>query len=294
MTEDLARKIAGTVLGLCPPELRLHLQFLRVHRRWGNFRAPRTFSEKVQYRKLYAVEPRFADFSDKVLVKHVVSKRLGSEWVIPTLWAGPRLPPLDERNWPLPFVIKANHGSGWNLFVREARDLDWPAIERMTSAWLARDFAPFTFEEHYRLISRQLLVEPLIGEPSAPPPDFKFFAFDGEVAFIQVDTDRFTHHRRCFYDPGWHKLPFALKHPLEEADVPRPRYLAKMIRAAEALARDFDFARVDFYELPEGPKFGEITFMPGSGFEAFHPSSKDEEVGRLWRLSATARRGAAA
>ena len=56
--------------------------------------------------------------SDKVLIKDFVSQKLGNEYVIPTLWHGTKLPPRDSRTWPKPYVIKANHGSTWNIFVR--------------------------------------------------------------------------------------------------------------------------------------------------------------------------------
>ena len=37
-----------------------------------------------------------------------------------------------------------------------------------------------------------------------------------------------------------------------------------MIQAAEILAEDFPFVRVDFYEVGNVPKFGEMSFYPES------------------------------
>lgn len=44
-----------------------------------------------------------------------------------------------------------------------------------------------------------------------------------------------------------------------------------MIAAAETLGRAFDFVRVDLYDLGVIPRFGEMTFYPGSGLDPFDP-----------------------
>jgi hypothetical protein len=55
-----------------------------------------------------------------------------------------------------------------------------------------------------------------------------------------------------------------------------------MIDAAEKIGGAFEFVRVDLYDLEEGPKFGEATFAPGSGYEKFSPPQYDEILGRAW------------
>ena len=55
------------------------------------FSFPKTFNEKVYRRKLLDRDPRLPVRADKVLVKKFVEDKLGSEWVIPTLWHGPDL-----------------------------------------------------------------------------------------------------------------------------------------------------------------------------------------------------------
>jgi hypothetical protein len=56
-----------------------------------------------------------------------------------------------------------------------------------------------------------------------------------------------------------------------------------MIAAAEILAEDLPFVRVDFYELHDQPKFGEMTFYPASGFDYFDPPEWDVKIGAFWR-----------
>ena len=68
-----------------------------------------------------------------------------------------------------------------NIFVRRADDLDWGRIEEVCRDWLGRVFDNGG-EWHYRLIKRQLLVEPFLGGSDALPLDYKLWTFNGGVS----------------------------------------------------------------------------------------------------------------
>ena len=55
-----------------------------------------------------------------------------------------------------------------------------------------------------------------------------------------------------------------------------------MIRVAEKLASDFNFVRVDLYNVNGKIVFGELTFYPGSGYGKFTPDSYDFEFGKYF------------
>lgn len=110
------------------------------------------------------------------------------------------------------------------------------------------------------------------------PADYKFFCFNGEPRFAQVDTDRFTHHRDMF-DLEWKRLPFNIEYASSGRDIPRPGNLETMISAERALSRGFPFVRVDLYSIGERVIFSEMTWYPGGGFERFSPDIHDLHVG---------------
>ena len=58
-----------------------------------------------------------------------------------------------------------------------------------------------------------------------------------------------------------------------------------MREAAERLGAEFDFVRVDFYEIDGQPFFGEMTFYPDSGLGTFTPTAFDLTLGALWEIS---------
>jgi TupA-like ATPgrasp len=244
---------------------------------------PRTFNEKVQRLKLLNRDPRLPEREDKILVKEFVGERLGNEWVTPTLWQGEYLPPLEQRHWPIPFVIKANNGCGWNVFVRTESDLNWPHIERLVAEWRRAPFGIDMGEWLYGEIKPGLLVEPFLGDVSKLPVDYKLWTFGGRVRFVEVITDRENGLKTTMFDPDWHRLPFTVGYLPDPRPIPKPASLDRMIKAAEVLAEDFPFVRIDFYEIDNHPRFGEMTFYPGSGHDAFNPLEWDAKAGALWR-----------
>ena len=195
-----------------PPGPSLRLQFVRYVHRIPHFKNPRSFSEKVQYRKLHDRNPILPLYADKIKAKDRVAKILGKEWVIPTLWSGTVLPGPEERNWPLPYVLKANHACEMNIFVRSDADQNWPEIESKVKEWLNIDYYNKVRHEWlYSQIRPQVLVEPYMGDVAKLPTDFKMYVLNGRAQYVQVDTGRENNHLRGFYDRSWTKQPFSLK-----------------------------------------------------------------------------------
>jgi hypothetical protein len=83
----------NSVLNVLPPRLSVQIQYLRAHHRPLNLRRPTRFTEKIQLIKLYGGLGTQGEWVDKVGVKPRVATILGDEWIIPTLWHGPALPP---------------------------------------------------------------------------------------------------------------------------------------------------------------------------------------------------------
>ncbi len=253
--------------------LRLHLTYAWRHRRPLSLGQPTRFTELVQRRKLIDRDARLPGLIDKVGVKRFVADRLGPEWVTPTLWTGTRLPAAAE--WAYPFVVKSRHGCNQRRFVRD-EDHDWPATRRAAATWMRSHYGFWLDEWGYRDVPRGLLVEPFVGPATRLPVDYKLFVFHGRVEAVQVHLDREHDHRWIVFDRDWRRLSPGRGEPRP------PASLAAMIRGAEALGRDFDFVRVDFYDAQPTPRFGEMTFYPGSGLEPVRPAALDRHFGRLW------------
>ena len=254
--------------------IRVHLTYLWQHRRILNLRAPRRFTEWVQFRKLYDRDPRLPQLVDKVAVKTLVAAALGPDWVIPTLWHGRELPAQPPA--PLPLVVKARHGCGHVAFVRTPAE--WEAARSRTACWSEMRYGRWLDEWAYADVPPGMLVEPYIGQGTVLPIDYKLFVFGGRAAFVQVHLDRATSHRWIVMDRNWGRV----SPPTCDPDPVRPTTLARLIAGAERLARGHQFLRIDCYEVAGQPLFGEITIYPGSGLLPVLPDSLDRHMGVLW------------
>jgi hypothetical protein len=266
-----------------PDAMAVRLDYFRVLQAFPDLANPKRFSEKIQHLKLNVRDPRMPMLVDKIQAKKMVSERLGSNWIIPTIWHGEKTTPELLRGLLTPAVLKPNHSSGNILFLN--RDSNFEAASRIANAWLKYDHHVIHREWSYGSFRREVLAEPLIGG-GEPPDDYKFWTFDGEVELIQVDLARFRHHTRQFFSPEWTRLAVSMRYPGSREETPAPQHLQAMLNAARTLSQGFRFARVDLYDVASGPLFGELTFAPEAGLCRFKPPSFDLELGRKWAYPA--------
>lgn len=265
--------------------LRIAVIYAWRHRRLPRLRDPRRFTELVQRRKLDDRDPMLGALSDKIAAKPLVREMLGDAWIIPTLWSGTELPA--DPPAPCPFILKASHGCNQSAVCRTPAD--WPRIRRLARGWTRRAYGLWLDEWAYRNLPRGYLAEPFLGGEQGLPVDYKVYVFGGRAEFVQVHLDRASNHRWLLHDREWRQI----SRP-DLAPVPRPATLTAMLVAAERVAAQFDFARVDFYEIDGVAKFGEITFYPGSGLDPFDPLALDTMLGERWLAARGASRGRAA
>lgn len=274
------KRMAWAIADRMPDRLALHLIYYGHYRRWPNLARPRLYSELLQAAKLGPRDPRLIVQGAKLSAKEFVREHLGEDWLIPTLWSGAVLPASPP--WEPPFVVKANHGSGW-IEVFRPGDTHWAALAEKAHGWVGQTYGRRFREWHYAEMPACLLVEPFVGEDGEFPTDYRLYVFDGRVEFLQVTARERGHDwfRGAFYDRDWGRLPFHSLHPLgEDDDFPPPASFDRMIAAAERLGAGHAFVRVDLYELDGRPTFSEMTFFPGSGYAT--PLEDDVRFGALW------------
>lgn len=288
MSDAISNRFFRYLRGILPDRFAVFLDYYRIFRSLPNIRSPKTLNEKIAWRKLYQHNPLFTLYSDKIAVKKEVAELIGAEHVIETLWAGcsPERIPFDDINPP--YVIKVNHSSGGNIFVRSDRDVDRQGIIASVNRQLSISHGNKAYEWGYLNIPRKVMVERMLVLPGQEvPDDYKFFIYHGKARFIHVDVDRFTRHARNLYDRDWNRLEGQYEYPNADREIARPHSLEKMISIAEAIGARFDFVRVDLYLASGQIYFGEATFYPAAGLGEFFPRELDYKFGEPWK---TARR----
>jgi hypothetical protein len=248
---------------------------------------PTKYSEKITFRKLFDRRPYLTLTSDKYAVREYARAILGED-LAPELYyrtTDPRTIPF--ASLPRRFAVKATHGSGWNVIVRDARAQDQRTLIATCERWMRSNYARRRDEWAYEDIPPQIIVEELLDDGSGrSPQDIKVLVFNQRVRIVQIDEDRFGDHRRMFLDAEWNVLPIFDFVPQIETRPERPSRLDDIIRYAEALGCDTDFLRVDFYQEGNRVRFGEMTHTPGSGLSPIYPTHWDDRWGAWWEMSA--------
>jgi hypothetical protein len=258
------------------------VRFKNTHGYVPQLASPTSFNEHIFVRMFFASLP-MPSLADKLAAKDYVRLRVGEEFLPAVAWVGTDVNELLTVQLPPgQYVLKANHGWGWNLFLDLPRDFRAKRDEiESASLWLTSRFGyGYEWGEwFYSTFKPQLFLEQFINfNDTKTPDDYKFFCFDGKAIVVEINVDRFTRLRSAFYTPDWKHIPVAYRHaPIE---CPRPRNLQEMVRVAEAIAEGLEFARVDLYsDCKSRIKFGEITLAPGSAFSRFSVFGFDQWLG---------------
>mgnify|MGYP003834835901 FL=1 len=263
------------------------LQFSMIHRFWPNFKKPSSFNEKIWARMLYVRDPMLTLISDKLKVREYVTKKVGDEVLIPLLWVGLSPKDIPYDNLPSRFVIKTNHGCGYNIIVKDKKHLNKKIVEQLITNWLSKNFCLTTYTGSawgYKNIEPMIMIEEFLEENGKPPLDYKFFCFSGRVEYLQINFDRFGDASERILDRHFNVLDVYTGVRLYDGPIKRPENYDEMIRVAETLSAGFDFIRVDLYNVNGKIYFGELTCYPAGGLVAFVPRKWDFIFGEKWIL----------
>lgn len=250
---------------------------------------PKTFSEKTQWLKLYGGFEDVYPLVDKYTVRDWVKEKIGEEYLIPLLGVYDHFDDIDFDKLPDKFMLKTNHGAGWNIAVQDKSKFDKADAKRKMETWLKINYCYLMggLDVQYIHIKPRILVEKFIENDGGDLYDYKFFCFNGEPKIILHILERYTdkEERMIFYDTDWNLMPFNINVPLEQPELPRPKNLDKMLEIARTLSQGFTAVRVDLYSLNDGSiKFGEMTFTTESGISRWHPESANLYMGSLIHL----------
>ena len=247
-----------------------------------NLENPKRYTEKLQWLKLFYRNDLMPVCSDKYEVRAYLTEK-GYEYLLNDLIAVyENVDDFDPEILPDQFVLKASHGSGWNLIVKDKSKVNWFLWKRIMRSWLEQNLYWFGREWNYDKLSPRIIVEKYIDSGDGQLTDYKFFCFNGVVEFIQVDRDRFLEHKQTYFDTEWNKLAFSTGHA--HFDEGCPKSFDEMKRIAEELSKPFPHVRVDFYHINGKIYFGEFTFFDGSGFYSYEPDEWDFHWGEKLKL----------
>lgn len=262
---------------LFPDKLYLTLLFRFKMGYWMNWKNPKTFSEKLQWLKLYDRKPEYTTMVDKYAVKEYVAKIIGEEYIISTLGVWDRPEDIDWDSLPQKFVLKTTHGGGGSGVVickdKTAFDRE-DAIAKLSKS-LNECIYKLLGEWPYKDVPKRIIAEEYLSDSSeynkGGLTDYKFYCFNGKAYKVMLCIDREKNDTKFYsFNKDWNLLRHN-KRGLAAPDnftLPKPPCMDKMFKIAEELSEKIPFARVDLYFVNNKIYFSEITFYPDSGLDS--------------------------
>lgn len=281
-------------IGLVPDEFYLkNLYRCQMHETL-DLKNPHTFSQKLQWLKLYYRKSEFTTMVDKYAVKQYVAGRIGEEYIIPTLGAWNSFDEIDFDILPDQFVLKSANGCGNNgvVICTDKLKLDKKAAKKRLEKSMKLDCYVSLVEWPYHYVPRRIIAEKFMTDKVNDGNhkdliDYKFYCFSGNPEYCQVIRDRNTKETIDFYDMDWqdqHFYGLNLEAKNGVTPVECPKELAKMKEICAILSKDIPFSRIDLYVINEKIYFGEITLYPSSGFGGFRPECWNRKLGDMLTL----------
>lgn len=243
------------------------------------------YPQKINWIKRYLEDERYQKCTDKYLVREYVIEK-GLRHILNELYAVyDSVDEIDFDMLPDSFVLRANHGCGWNILCPDKSKLDIPLAKKHLRNWMKKNYYYVQGERWYKDIKPRIVCERFLRDNTTEDlKDYKIFCFNGVPHVIQVDIGRYVNHMRNYYDTDWNLRDIYCEHDIDPRGVKRPKELEKMLEYARILSEGFIHVRVDFYVVNEVIYFGEMTFAPGSGVVPFTPISFLKELGDLMIL----------
>jgi hypothetical protein len=189
---------------------------------------------------------------------------------------------IDFNDLPDKFVLKATHGSGYNVIVLSKADMNIKAIRKKFNKWMNMNYYNTGREKNYLKIRPRIICDSYLEVPDGMDlPEAKVYCFNGKARFIAYNLIGGKTSYSNQYDCNWNPMDVKFGFPQKEG-VEIPHNKDEIIELAERLAKPFNFVRVDLYVVGNRIIFSEMTFYPGGGMVPLSPPSSEIELGNYF------------
>lgn len=270
------------------PTLDTKLAYRSAFKKKLNLKDPKTINEKILYLKLndYYKNDLITECADKYAIRSYL-KRKNMEFLLPKLYGV-----YDNANdiiWgklPNSFVVKCNHGCGYNIIVKDKLKLNIEEARKQLNKWMKDDWWK-RGEVQYKFIKKKIIIEEYLGDIET----YKFYCFNGIPKVMYVSSNEwkdgvcYKDEYLDYFDMNFNHLNCLLKgHKNNPNKIKKPSNFEEMIEISKKLSKDFPFVRVDLYDVNGKIYISELTFCPTNGFMRLEPEYVAEEWGDWLKL----------
>ena len=248
-----------------------------------NLENPQTFTEKLQWLKLYDHNPQYCQMANKLQMRDFVKARIGEGHTVKVLDTYDSWQQIDFSKLPKAFVLKTTHDSGSYVICKDKDSLSEKQIKeakKKINRSLRRNYYKTTREWQYKNIKPQIIVEEFLDDGQNNLTDYKFFCFNGKCEFLYIMEEASSAPTQVILDANFNRLPFRMEDEPSETMPQKPACLEEMLSYAQKLSQGIPFLRVDMYLVNGKIYIGELTFYHYGGYIPFSPPEWDLKLGK--------------
>lgn len=261
------------------------LKYKRITGEWLHISHPRTFSEKLNWLKIYNRDPLYTVLVDKYQVKEYVANAIGQQYVVPNYGVYDSFDTIDFASLPEQFVMKVTHDSSGAVICRDKSSFDVESAKEKIESSLSQNYARITGEWPYYNVKPRIIVDKFLDDHSGKELiDYKFMCFDGEPKLMYF-TNKGAKIFENFYDMDF--APVDASHGFDRMipEFEKPEQFELMKELATKLSNGIPFVRIDFFLVDGHVYFGEYTFFDWAGFKLFTDKKWEEKLGSWIKIS---------
>lgn len=278
------KNIICRFLGIIPTKIFLRILYKIKTGRKLNLKDPKTYSEKLNWLKVYDKNPLYTKLVDKYEVRSFVKERIGEEYLFPLFGVWDKFDDIDFEKLPDRFVLKCTHDFGSVVICNDKKTFSVDEAKKTINNEIKYNFYYRGREWAYKKVKPRIIAEKNMQNGSSRLIDYKFFCFDGKVQFMFIANGRGVDLRFDFFDKDFNHLETTNGVPNSEIIPAKPINYDEMIRIAERLSYGINNVRVDLYNIDGKIYFSEMTFYHNGGMVCFEPYEMDKKLGDFFVL----------
>jgi len=257
---------------------------------------PKTFSEKLNWLKLYYHNPLQIILCDKYRAKQYLETLIDKNYLPITFGVWEKFENIQFDKLPNKFVLKTTHDCGGNVIV-DKNYLNLNALKKILNSHLKINYYLTQREWPYKDVQPRIIAEEFLELKKIQfnnkyvSLDYKFYCFNGNIEYFMISYDETNHlgvnhkfnmKKECI-DYLFKKECSCVEFDIDDI-LPSVSFECMKL-LAEKISHNFPHCRVDFYLTNTNRVYvGEVTFYTNGGFPHIYNKEYDRYLGSLIKL----------
>jgi hypothetical protein len=284
-------KVVYSIFYVLNKKLAFQLRGFLELKYWFNLDNPKTYNEKINFKKLFNKDKLVDTCSNKFELKNYIESLKLNVYTTKTFWFGRKLTSEIFKELPKQFVVKISNDNGpksWE-FVKNKDEANINKIVNKFNKRVKYKYGAYSGEKWYDRTKNIILIEEYLDSSIFPLEEIKVYCFNYDPLLnkpteyiLRLIKDRDTSKSQSFYDKDWNLLDIEYMGNKNHGHKTKPVFFTNLIENSKKISSPFDHVRIDYLIYNNKLYVNELTFADSSGFIKFGNFKTDLYFGSLW------------